>query len=400
VVGRVLFVDRDRKLLGKLEQALRTARGDWSIVCAMSAADACDQISQRPFDVVLADIDVRAADGTSFLDEVARRQPNAVRFLLSKSAGRGMLVRADDAAHQFLAKPLEPDAVFARLAETLLLGELLSDPDLKALVTRLKSVPSLPPAYLAMMAELRKDQASPRKVGDLVARDAGMSAKILQLVNSPLFGFRMRIGDPVQAVQLLGIEAVRGLALSSNIFSQLDLKTVARFGLGRVWRHSMATAGFARVIARRQQEAADIVGEAFTAALLHDIGKLVLASSMPEDYSVVVEQAASDHVPTWLVERDVLGTTHAEVGAYLLGLWGLPEPIVAGVAWHHRPSESAAPSYCPLGAVHAGNVIEHQAHPADTVGVASTADDAYLDHFHMRAEFPAWTAACLDAAVA
>jgi putative nucleotidyltransferase with HDIG domain len=391
-VARVLFVDTDRHLLRELEGALRSTQGDWSAVSAPSAEDACDQLSRGAFDAVVADAGIVSADGVPLLDIVAERQPSAVRLLLS-SAHQLRMPLGGDAAHQHLVKPLQASAVFARLAQTLRLGQLLSDVSLKVVVSRLRSVPSLPPVYMAMMAELRKEDASARKVGELMAKDGGMTAKVLQLVNSPYFGFRMAVTDPTQAVQLLGLETIRGLVLSAHVFEQLDLRTVTRFRLGRIWRHSLATAAAGRVIAESQHGSAEVMGETITAALLHDIGKLVLAGSLPDDYGVIVEQAEADNTPTWVVERDMVGTSHAEIGAYLLGLWGIPSSIVEAVAWHHRPSNCPSEEFAPLGAVHAANVISHRLHQADIIAGPSQLDDEYLERFHLSERLPAWTAA-------
>jgi putative nucleotidyltransferase with HDIG domain len=391
-VARVLFVDTDRNLLQELDLALGSAPGDWSVVSAMSAAEACDQLSRGAFDAVVADAGVLGTDGAPFLEMVAERQPAAVRLLLSSGHGPRATV-PDSSAHQHLLKPLRAGAVFARLGQTLRLGQLLSDASIKAVVSRLRSVPSLPPVYMAIMTELRDVEASPRKIGELMSKDGGMAAKILQLVNSPFFGFRVVVTEPTQAVQLLGLETVRGLVLSAHVFEQLDLRTVKRFRLGKVWRHSLATAASARAIARSQRVTADVMGETFTAALLHDLGKLVLAGSLPEDYGVIVGQAEADTTPTWMVERDMVGTTHAEVGAYLLGLWGLPTPIVEAVAWHHRPSEALSESFCPIGAVHAANIIAQRLHQADIIAAPSQLDDSYLERCHVAEQIPAWTAA-------
>ena len=395
MTARVLFVDSSRSLLQELETALASARSEWAVVCARSPAEAFEQMARGEFDVVVADAAALDANGGSFFDEVAVRHPKAARFLLSGQSGSAMLLRADTAAHQHLARPMQAGEVFARLEQTLMLDALLSDPDLKAVVSRLKSVPSLTPVYVAIMSELRKEEASARRVGDLVAKDSGMAAKILQLANSPFFGSRMAVVEPAQAVQRLGLETVRALVLTVHVFQQLDLRTVTRFRLGKVWRHSIAAAGFARLIARLQDAPADVASEAFTAALLHDIGKLVLAGSLPDDYAVIVEQAESDDLPTWQVELELMRTTHAEIGAYLLGLWGLPEPIVEAVARHHHPSESPAPDYCPLGAVHVADVIEHEVHPDNAIGVSSGADAPYLERFGVAARLLEWTAACL-----
>lgn len=393
-VARVLFVDTDRNLLREIELALRSAQGDWSVVPAPSAAEAADQLARRAFDAVVADGAVLGADGTPFLDEVAERQPSAIRILVSSQPGQ-RTAAPGASAHQHLVKPLHTGAVFQRLSQALRLGESLSDASLKAVISRLRTVPSLPPVYMAIMSELRNEEASSRKIGELLSKDGGMVAKILQLVNSPFFGFRVAVTEPAHAVQLLGLEAVRGLVLSAHVFEQLDLRTVTRFRLGKVWRHSVATAASARSIAGSTRASAETQGETFTAALLHDIGKLVLAASLADDYGVIVEQAEADRLPTWIVEREMVGTTHAEVGAYLLGLWGLPASIVGAVAWHHRPSESRSDEFCPLGIVHAANVIDHRLHQADVIAAPSELDAPYVERCHIDGEIAAWTATAL-----
>jgi putative nucleotidyltransferase with HDIG domain len=396
-VAHVLIVDDDRRLLRELESALRVAPGDWAVVCVRNGMEAAGRLATQSFDVVAAKVGVPGWDAAAFLDEVARAQPRAIRFLLSAASGPGMIEQAGSTSHQHLARPLEACAVFARLDRTLRLREILADPMLKELVSRLKTVPSPPPVYMAIVNELRRDEASPWKVGELVARDAGMSAKILQLVNSPFFGLRMRVAEPARAVQLLGLETIRALVLSAHLFEQLDLRTVSRFRLGKVWRHSLAAAACARVVAGSLGAAAADAAEAFTSALLHDIGKLVLAGSLAEDYGVVVEQADADGTPTWLVEREMLGATHADVGAYLLGLWGIPDAIVEAVAWHHRPAQGGAPAASAVTAAHAADAIEHRLHPADAAGGAMDPDADFLAERDLTASFPAWMAACREA---
>jgi HD-like signal output (HDOD) protein len=395
VSSRVLFVDPDRSLLGDIEPALRASGGEWAAVYVRTRAEAFDQLETSRFDAVVAAADVTGAPRRTFLDEVADRHPMAARFLLARHGGRDLLLAADGAAHQHLSRPFESADLFARLNQTILLHRLLTDPGLKAVVARLKAVPSPAPIYLALMSELRKDHASARKAGELVAQDAGMAAKILQLVNSPFFGLRMPVCDPAHAVRLLGLDTLRALVLSAKVFEQLDPRVAHRFHLHRVWRHSMASAGFAKLVAYLQDASAESTGEAFSAALLHDIGKLVLAASLPEDYKVVIEQAEAEGVPLWMAERDLLQTTHAEVGAYLLGLWGVPGPIVDAVANHHVPSRDAGAGYFPLSAVHVANVIDHQAHPADVTGAAASVDAEYVERFQIGGQIPVWTSSCL-----
>jgi len=393
----VLLIHADPNVVERLRGALTATEGEWTVTVATSAREITGALAARRYEVVVADASFRGFDGRSLLDEIALGQPAAVRLVFSESEGRGMLLRADGSAHQHLSREHQAEAVFALLARTLALGDLLHDEHLKRVVARLVRVPSLPTLYLAITAELRRDEASGKRVGELVAKDAGMTAKVLQLVNSPFFGLRMTVTDPVHAVQLLGLETVRGLVLTLHIFAQIDERTAARYRLARVWRHSLATSACARTIAHLEGATAEVASLTFTAALLHDIGKLVLATSLSEDFTPIVQAAERDRVAVHEVERQALGTSHAEIGAYLLGVWGLPEPVVEAVAWHHRPSVCPSRQFCPLGAVHVANVIEHEAHPTDIVGEASHIDEPYLSSVQLAWKYPAWKAACLDA---
>lgn len=393
---RILFVHDDAATLAALEHALGGNRGEWTVEVARTPADALERLAASRFDAVVADAGRRGMGG-SFLDDAAVRQPRAVRLLLSTSGGRAMLMRAGGSAHQHVSSPVDLQSAFERLESTFALGELLDDARLQAVVGRLKAVPSLPSVYVAIMAELRQEEPAGQRIGELVAKDAGMSAKLLQLVNSPFFGLRMEVTDPAHAVQMLGLETVRALVLSMHIFEQFDERSIARYRLARVWRHSLSAAHCARLVARLHDPKAEAVGEATTAALLHDIGKLVLASGLKDEYGAAVARAEQARTAQWEAERELLGATHAEVGAYLLSVWGLPDPIVEAAAWHHRPSACPSPRFGPLGVVHVVDAIEHEAHPADTVGAAPSLDDAYMERFKAVWQYAAWKAAYLDA---
>ena len=396
MVRHILFVHDSPAVISQLESSLVQSPGEWSWDSCTTAHEALERLDAGRFDAVIASAAFRGEQAATLLEDIAQRFPRVVRVVASDSGGRSLLLRATGAAHQHLGPDVDPAALFARLPRTFALGDVLHDSRLRAVISRLKSVPSLPSVYLAIMSELRQEEASPRRIGEMVAKDAGMAAKILQLVNSPFFGFRLTVSDPAQAVQLLGLETVRGLVLSMHLFAQLDERTVRRFKLGRVWRHSLVTTAFARLVARLQDGGTEAMAEAFTAGLLHDIGKLVLATSLPEEYGNALALAEREQLPQWLAELRVMDTTHADVGAYLLGMWGLPEPIVEAVAWHHHPGDCLSPQFCPLGAVHVANAIEHEAHPAEQVGKDGGPDEEYLTQASVNWQYASWRSACLD----
>ena len=231
-----------------------------------------------------------------------------------------------------------------------------------------------------------------RNVVEIITGDPAMTAKILQVVNSAFFGVPSEVVSPLAAVRLLGFDLVSSLALSVGSVSQVTdrwFETLAE----QWWRHSLTTASFAKVIAQAENAEARMVDTAMTAGLLHDVGKLVLVSCLGDDYLKLLRDAQNRLEPLWQLEQDTYGTSHAEVGAYLLALWALPDPIVEAVAYHHRPREMAEPPVS-LTAVHVANGVAHQYAGRS----ASPADQEYLEQCGLDGRYADWEQACHAAA--
>jgi HD-like signal output (HDOD) protein len=162
-----------------------------------------------------------------------------------------------------------------------------------------------------------------------------MVAKVLQLVNSAYFGLRNSVTSVRQAVRYLGLELLTGLLLTARVFSLYDRKAANGFSVERLHDHSLRAAQASRLILQNH----DAQEETFTAALLHDVGQLVLAVGVPDQYEKLTREAQQTKRPLFTLEQNEFGVSHAEVGAYLLGVWGLPFSMVEAVAYHHRPNE-------------------------------------------------------------
>jgi HD-like signal output (HDOD) protein len=255
----------------------------------------------------------------------------------------------------------------------------------------MQTLPSLPTLYVEVMDAVHAPNGSLAQVGKIIERDIGMAAKLLQLVNSAFFSLRRHIASPTQAVNLLGLETVAGLILSSHIFACCDQATMAPLALDALWSHSMATAVCARTIARAEHGEPQMVEDAFMAGLLHDAGKLVFAANLPQRYGQARTLAQAQGMAECEAERAVLGATHAEVGAYLLGLWGLPHPIVEALAFHHCPSAGVGRTFSPLTAVHVANALVHEGNTADA---AVPVDLEYLAALGLGERLAGWREHC------
>jgi putative nucleotidyltransferase with HDIG domain len=216
----------------------------------------------------------------------------------------------------------------------------------------------LPSIYSRITAELAKGDPSPKDIGNIVAQDAGLSANILKLINSAYFGLARHIATPQQAVISLGINVINSLILSLHVFQSFPHRNGQSFSLQLLWEHCMRTAAIARSLAQTEGLPREQADHAYVAALLHDVGKLLLDSQCPEDSARVHEEVRQKNRRVAEVEAEILSLTHAQVGGYLLGLWGLPGPVVHAVARHH----SEAPEPGPLGVaqvVYFANLLDH-----------------------------------------
>ena len=177
------------------------------------------------------------------------------------------------------------------VARACALRGLLANDGLQRLVARIDSLPSPPSLYAEIMDELASEKCSFQKVGEIISKDLAMTAKILQLVNSAFFGLRRRIVKPSEAIGLLGIDVIRALALSVHVFSEYDIKNLPGFSIEAVWHHSMNVAVAAKQIAQAQTQERSIADDAFMAGVLHDVGKLIFAQNMTDQYIGILERS-------------------------------------------------------------------------------------------------------------
>ena len=352
---RILFVDDEPKVLEGLKRMLYAYRKDWDMVFVGSGEDALRELSGSHFDVLITDMRMPRMNGLELLAQVVERYPQVVRMVLSGTADTEITLSSVTLAHQYLAKPCDATALRATVERALNLRIMLDDPGLKQLVSRTHSLPSIPAVYTKLMAAVQSPDVTPKEIGQIISQDLAMSAKVLQLVNSAFFGAQRRITNPTEAVIYLGIETVRALAVTVSVFSQFDTQRVPSFSLQALRDHSLAVATLARGIAESLRLPKSSVEDAFLGGLLHELGKLVLACNYPQQYGEALLRAEQNGIPVQQAELEVFGTTHAQVGAYLLWLWGLPDGVTEIVAGYDHPR--AEQQQAPLVAVHVANAL-------------------------------------------
>ncbi|RPJ73839.1 MAG: response regulator [Desulfobacteraceae bacterium] len=340
--GAVLFVDDEPRVLQGLQRMLRRWREEWTLGFVESGREAIARLAEEPFDVLVTDLRMPGMGGEELLRAVKEHHPRLVRIIFSGEMDPAGSFTAVHLAHRYLAKPCEPEALVAALTQAFALRRWVEASPLQGLLGRIDTLPSLPALYARLLSEIQAPHSSPRRVGELIERDVGMTAKILQVVNSAFFGLPRQVVNAQDAVVLLGYDTLKALVLSSRIFGQFDTRRLHGLNVEALWEHSARAGLFARTIAAAEALPRKVQDEAFTAGMLHDIGKLVLAQNFPEEYAAALDDARQRQRPPAEVEQVRFGASHAELGAYLLGLWGIEEGVVQAIADHHQPLAPAA----------------------------------------------------------
>ena len=382
---RVLFTVESERLRQSLVLMLEPLQREWELHFCNLGRETLARLDDSPFDTLVSDTRLSGIDICDLLGEVRRRHPTTVRIALAGTEDQSLLVRLVTLAHRVLPKPCDAIELHAAIQRAHSLGELLRSQALTAVVGRLGSIPTLSTLYQRIAEELTYPDYSLAAVGDLVAQDVGIAAKVIQLANSALIGLRRPAATPNQAVRILGADLTRTLVLAADLFSRYNPNQLKPFSIEALWTHSQQVAELASRIAAFERAGDKVIREAGLAGLFHDIGRLTLASQLPGPYKEVFSAMRIENLTSAEAERKVLGASHAEVGAYLLGIWGLPDQLVEAVAWHHNPLGCPGTSFTALTAIHAADAILR-------MDEGHRPDMEYLSRLGLAERFDDWVA--------
>ncbi len=395
---KILFVDDEQNVLTGLKRMLRVMREEWEMAFIDNAEGALLLLEKQPFDVVVTDIRMPGMDGLDLLRRIKDKYPQILRIVLSGESNTEILLKSTSVSHQYLSKPCSAEIIKNVISRAYSLNNLLSDDGLKKTLARMDSLPSMPSLYGEIVSMLNSPNSSLKQIGEIISRDIGMSAKILQLVNSAYFGLSREISNPVQAVSLIGMNTIKSLVLSIHIFSWVDPKTISWLSMDDLWKHNMLTGLFAKAIVKSENQDHIMIDNAFLAGLLHDSGKLILAMNFPDKYRDVIALMADGKLDILESERRMFDTTHAESGAYLLGVWGLPVPVVEAIAYHHEPcvcEACFAEGFGVLTAVHAADRFARSIKSSPSLNGIDGLDMHYLEKVDCGQKVEFWYDVCM-----
>jgi HD-like signal output (HDOD) protein len=374
----ILFVDDDPLLLNVYAVMMDDAIGDWEIDCAENGLLALEILARKKFDVVVSDLRMPGMDGITLMREIRRLYPHTSRIIVSGVEDQEQIASGLATTHQFLSKPFKLRELAATLSCIGQLDAFLQDEKLKALVSNLDSLPSFPTAFIEITRELNAGEPSVENIADIAIKDPGLTAKMLQVANSAAFGLGQKVSSPFEAVQFIGLAAVRSIALSVHVFRNFENIRFKGFFAHQLWNEALRCAQIARLIMQLENSDENQVEDAGTAAMLRNAGKLMLAQSLPQPFQQAIALAVERKLTLPEAEQEILGATHAGIAAYLLGLWGLSAPMVEGVAFHLQPAQGGSRQFSPLTAVHVAHVLAEESCLDQTSGKPAKLDRDYL----------------------
>lgn len=366
----VLFVDDEPDVLAGLRQSLRKERNRWRMGFACGGQEALESVERDSPDLIVTDMRMPGMSGAELLTKVAAISPGTIRFVLSGEASASLALKAAAVAHQWLSKPCPRESLVRVIGQALELGQLVRDVTVRAAALGLKQLPPAPSVYRVVIEAMEDPDIRLERVAERIEQDPALAARVLQLTNSSFFGPRQVVTSVQRAVANLGLRLLADVVLASEIFGgTFSSDPAVREVIEEIADHGRRVIGLADRIAHDLGVAADTCR---TAALLHDVGRLVLVGAGHRGFEDRSGRSAGERRAQ---ELAALGFTHAQLGATLLHGWGLPIGIVEAVALHDDPERVTARDLDHAAVVFLANAIDH----GDPVDAAWATREGFAD---------------------
>ncbi|MDK9707334.1 MAG: response regulator [Desulforhopalus sp.] len=391
----ILFVDDELNILEGLRRMLRALRNEYDMHFANGSSEALQIMEGGRFDVIVSDMRMPGMDGAELLEIIKDKYPHTIRIMLTGQADELSILRTVGVVHQFLAKPCDPEKLKMILLQTSSLQDMLSDGRLKDLISQLGALPSLPSTYARLQKALATPDVAISELGNIIAQDIAMTAKVLQLVNSSFFGVYSRVDNPGRAVALLGIDTIKVLVLGLELFSKIKISDEI-FPIDRLWRHSLLVGKISKAIAVGQSDEKTLISNTLLAGTLHDLGKLVLISSLPELYRQTIDMAREKNITMREAEVAVFGATQSAVGSYLVGLWGFSGPIIEAIGFQNNLENIPSDAFSPTLAVHVANVLYYRNRPEEIIGRPANINIPVIERLGLLDKLGEWEKLCSE----
>ncbi|MBI5511084.1 MAG: HDOD domain-containing protein [Deltaproteobacteria bacterium] len=363
---RLLLVDDEPMLLRSLARMLRF-HPELAITTAGGGAEALERMGQQEFDAVVSDVQMPGVDGYELLREVRRRHPQTIRVISSSTVctPEGLHL-----VHQYWVKPWSAAALVDGLLRTARVASVVQDRRWRAEAADVESLPAAPAVVLRLSQALADPDVSAATVAAVIETEPAVGAKILKLASSAFFGAQTATANITQAVVWLGTEIVRSLVITGALHDAVTPPADV-LDINAHQAYSLLVAQLASQLVTDGEDR----HTAFAAGLLSGVGQLVLAARMPQGLKEIERKRQHDNRPLAELEMETLGVTHGDLGAYLLGIWGLPEPIVDAVQHHHDNLRAQHRPLSPRDAVALATILADSSRGRGATGVSGPPAD-------------------------
>jgi len=389
VASRAVFCTLcpDSKQLGAAVAAI----ADWQTTTVESLTELLPVLERKQPDILILPLGDNSSVTLDLLQKVVNKFPSIIRVIVGRQMTPQQIARASELAHHVLPLDCDPQGLVKDIQSSAHISDLINKPIIKNYIASIKTLPVLPDIYDKLNSCLTSERSDAREIAKIIEQDPVMAAKIMQLVNSAYFGLTREINRIQEAVTVLGVRMIRDLVLTSHLFeSYPQTQEWTSFSFKQLHQRSMAVARAAQHIARAAKADRHVQAQAFLAGLLHDFGILVLASHNPTEYHRIISKASLMEQPVYAIEKLELGVTHAEAGAYLLGLWSLPPRVVEAVLFHHFPNASGVTGFSPLAAVHVADALLPPMTSVVGCDMSSRLSVSYIEKIGMADELSRW----------
>jgi HD-like signal output (HDOD) protein len=386
----ILVAIADPQALADVGQALGTG---WMPTSVRTEPEAVAQLKRYSFNALLVDFNLGSPDASGLLDLAMAERPETVRFLLAYEADLALVAAKVQGPHHVLPKPLELDSIKSRIEEGVADQSANGTPRENEAVAGQPAGARIPAVYSEVLKAMDSPEVTSGQVGEIIGRDETLTAEVLRLAGSSYLGLPRNLTQPAQAVESLGMEAVKALVMARRFLAEHSHLQCGYLSLDDLWQHSTRVAQIARDLVLFETKDRALAAEAFAAGLVHDLGMVVLVTNFDDLYGRVHSLAQKQPVALWDIEKEMFGANHGEIGGCLVGMWNLPGSIVEATALHHEPPAGEQQQLTPLAAVHIANVLEHQLWPSDRFRVAPTIDAGFLSGLGLLQRLPLWRAA-------
>jgi len=388
----ILFVDDETNILEGLRRRLHSIRPDWKLTFAQNAESAIAQADEMEPDVVISDMRMPGTDGAELLTVMQKKHPHTARIILSGFSEQEAILRTVGPAHQYLAKPCDDRLLLETIDNALDLRNLLTNPDLRALVGGIDTLASPPTTYSNLVRALEDPLVSNDTLTSIVSSDIALTAEVLKLTNSAYFAIRQNITSVSQAIRMIGIDTLKALALFTGLFRSYDGPKSDATRMMQLCQRSQQLGVLATLIAEQEKLDREIISVMAAIGMLSHTGSLILYAFRAREMTEVIKRVETEDIPIYVAEYEQFGAAHPEIGAYLLGLWGFPSAMVQTVAYHHRPQDTPHREMNALTTIYVAQHLAREVAVELRTGKApeSRIDLEYLDRLGKAHRLPAW----------